>query len=401
MELIDKVAMLASAAKYDICAAVSCPSPGGKGMSDLARIPVCHSFTPDGRCVSLLKILQTNACKNNCQYCVNRSSNQIPRLHISPEELACMFMEFYKRNYVEGLFLSSGIQDNSTKSMQDMIKTADILRSKYQYQGYIHLKILPGTDAETIHRAALLSNRLSINIEAPTQKKLRQIAAEKDMIQDVLSPMALIQKEEAAGHLSSGHTTQFVVGASQESDREILHTALWLYQHRKLRRAYFSAFIQTEAPLSRALRLREHRLYQADFLYRMYHFSAEELVYNTEGNFDVTMDPKLSLAIARIHTFPVEINQASYHDLLRVPGIGPTSARRIVKVRKEGRILHASELKNLGIVLRRAKPFITLNGKPQGHLDQVCKRHEQLQFDFTDSLHSSLLASPFLLPDVA
>ncbi|MFA5927869.1 MAG: putative DNA modification/repair radical SAM protein [Candidatus Margulisiibacteriota bacterium] len=396
MELTDKLDILGTAAKYDVCAASSCSASASpkapRGLGTLSSAPICHSWTPDGRCVSLFKVLQTNVCKNNCRYCQNRCSNDINRISFTPEELAKTFIEFYKRNYVEGLFLSSGIKGSSAQTMSEMIKTVDIVRNVHHFNGYIHLKVLPGIEPAQIEEAARLATRLSINVEAPTQKALLQIAGEKDLEKDIIQPMALIQQQKKLGRLPGGHTTQFVVGAAGESDQEIMRTTFWLYQKRDLNRAYFSAFINSDAHLSKESLTREHRLYQADFLYRKYKFTEKEIVFNNDGLLDLDLDPKLALALRQPAVFPLEVNKSSYEELLRVPGIGPQSGRRLVTIRREHRFTDLKELKNVGVVIKRAAPFITINGKKQGSLNKFMAKPKQLSFD---------LGGQFLLPAAA
>jgi putative DNA modification/repair radical SAM protein len=388
MELKEKLELLGAAAKYDVCAASSCTTTatsGVKGLGSLSSAPICHSWTPDGRCVSLFKVLLSNACKNNCRYCASRCTSNVPRASFTPEELAKTFIEFYKRNYVEGLFLSSGIEQSSTYTMQKMIQTVEIVRNQYHYRGYIHLKILPASEPALIERACRLANRVSVNIEAPTRAALRQIAEQKDLENDILKPMALVKTHQDNGLLPSGHTTQFVVGAAGETDAEILKSTFWLYEHRGLRRAYFSAFVDVNDTAPRQARrpnlVREHRLYQSDFLVRQYKFESGEILCMEDGNLDLEMDPKLVLAVRQPERYPVEVNKASYELLLRVPGIGPRSARRIVSLRRDQRFMELKELKNIGVVTKRAKAFITINTKKQGSIEGVLERPKQLALE--------------------
>lgn len=378
MDTGKKLEILGAAAKYDICAS-SCAKasrPAGNNyIGNLSSSGICHSYTPDGRCVSLLKVLMTNSCQNNCKYCVNRATNDFERASFEAEELARLFIEMYRRNYVEGLFLSSGIKKNTNTTMEEMIKVLEIVRSHYNYKGYIHLKILPKTPESLIERGARLATRLSINLEAPNPRRLNMIASEKDFKTDLIDTMSIIQKQSDEGLLRAGYTTQFVVGAAGESDAELLKTTNWLYKHKSLKRAYFSAFIPDSIPSLNTSQsttyitapgiqlLREHRLYQADWLLRFYNFNLSEIMLDDNGNLILNIDPKLAFALKNKERFPVEINKASYGDLLKIPGIGVTSAKRIYRVRKEYIFKDIKELKNLGVVIKRAAPFITVAGK--------------------------------------
>src|SRR3989339_317572 len=368
METEKKLEILGAAAKYDVCASTCGPVINSRGrdtIGSVTRSGICHSFTQDGRCVSLLKVLLTNTCKNNCQYCVNRRSNDFQRTEFESEELAHLFIEMYKRNYVEGLFLSSGVKNSTAHTMQKMIETVEILRFKYRYIGYIHLKMLPGTSEDLVNRAAELSDRLSINLECPNPDRLQLIAKEKDFKKDLIKPITHAQHALRAGKLKSGITTQFVVGAAKESDSEILFTSNWLYKQRDLRRAYFSAYIPLDTENPPPL-IREHRLYQSDFLMRVYGFELKDFIFEANGNLNLKYDPKFVYAVKNRDKFPVEINKAPFENLLKVPGIGPTAARRIYRARKEYRFTQNSELKNLGVVMKRAAPFLLINGRKAG-----------------------------------
>ncbi len=380
MDIEEKVKILGEAAKYDVCASTCSPAPKRKGslIGSVTSSGICHSYTPDGRCVSLFKVLMTNSCKNNCEYCVNRISNDFERTSFCPEELANLFMELYRRNYVEGLFLSSGIKKDTRSTMEEMIKTLEILRFKYKYGGYIHLKILPNSEENLIERGALLADRISINLEAPNPARLEKIAKEKNFALDLIRPMELMQRQIQKGLAKSGITTQFVVGASNESDTEIIKTTNWLYKNRSLKRAYFSAFVpingtklipeNTETQIARAPTplLRENRLYQTDWLLRVYKFNLSEIVFDKNGNLLLEIDPKMAYAVKNKEKFPIEINTADFETLLKVPGLGVTSAKRIYQVRKEYKFNDLKELKNLGVSVKRASPFILINGKKQG-----------------------------------
>lgn len=374
---LDKLSILGGAAKYDICASTS--SGVSKVKNPLLGNPVssgiCHSFTPDGRCVSLLKVLMTNECQKDCGYCVNRAQQDIPRTSFSPEELSRIFIELYRRNYVEGLFLSSGIRQNSQRSMEELIKTAEILRERYRFGGYIHLKILPGSKADYIAQAGRLANRVSLNLEVPSGKHLAVISPTKDYARELVQPLESVA-QTIKDNPGVSQTTQFVVGAARESDQEILSAVTRLYAHYRVKRSYFSAFQPVAGtPLGHlpATPLkRENRLYQADFLLRHYNFKAGDLYYNDRGNLDLALDPKLMYAVKNPQLFPIEINRATYRQLLLIPGIGPKSAGRIISLRKRHRLTSLEELKNIGVVVKRASPFVTIAGRMFGSLDWLC-----------------------------
>ncbi|MBZ4654091.1 MAG: Radical domain protein [Peptococcaceae bacterium] len=371
---IDKLALLGAAAKYDICASTS--SGVSKVKNPLMGSPVasgiCHSFTPDGRCVSLLKVLMTNECQKDCSYCANRVQRDIERTSFTAPELSKIFIELYRRNYVEGLFLSSGIKQSTTQSMEEMIKTAEILREKYRFGGYIHLKILPGSSPDLIAQAVKLANRVSLNLEVPNENRLQAISKTKNYHKELLTPLKAIAAD-LPYNPGTTQTTQFIVGAAQESDQEILTTVMSLYKDYRVKRSYFSAFQPVpQTPLENLKPVplkRENRLYQAEFLFRLYKFTLDDLVFDPTGNLDLTLDPKLMFAVKNPQLFPMEINRASFYDLLRVPGIGPKSARRLLVVRRRHRFTSLEELKNVGVVIKRASPFITINGKKQGDLN--------------------------------
>jgi len=379
METFEKLKVLGGAARYDVCASsFSCrQAPSGSGrLGNPASSGICHSFLPDGRCVSLFRVLMTNACEQDCAYCVNRKSRNTPRTAFLPEELARLFIEFYVRNYVEGLFLSSGVCGSADATMQKMVKTVELLRLKYGYQGYVHLKILPGASHSLVERAGELADRMSVNLEAPNRKRLALLSPGKEMMTSILERMQWMHRLSQEGKIPSGQTTQFVVGPAGETDFELLRSVTWLYKNVGLRRAYFSAFIPVpQTPLENSERtplLREHRLYQAEFLLRTYGFSLEELAFQgTNFNLPLDYDPKMVFALARPGRYPLEVNKASREDLLRVPGVGRRSAARILALRRQGRITDIQELKNLGVVVKRARPFITIMGRAQGHLETL------------------------------
>lgn len=386
MTLYEKLNILSDAAKYD----VACTSSGvdrqgsGRGMGNCVSAGICHSFSADGRCISLLKILFTNECVFDCRYCINRSSNDVPRASFTPDEVCTLTMEFYRRNYIEGLFLSSGILKNPTYTMELLYQTVYKLRREHRFEGYIHVKAIPGAAPELIEKTGYLADRMSVNLELPTAESLRKLAPHKTRT-TILKPMRQVQvrrkenKNElvlykhAPQFVPAGQSTQMIIGATPESDYQILSVAESLYHRFDLKRVFYSAFIQVnEDALLPSLPggpplLREHRLYQADWLLRFYGFEAKELLSEQRPNFNVLLDPKSDWALAHLEQFPVEINRADYYTLLRVPGIGPKSARRIVKARRLG-ALDFPDLKKAGVVLKRAVYFITCSGRQMYHL---------------------------------
>ena len=380
MDLGNKLKILTEAAKYD----ASCSSSGSSrknsscGIGNSARGGICHSWSDDGRCISLLKILFTNYCIYDCAYCVNRSSNDLPRSTFTPEEVANLTINFYKRNYIEGLFLSSAIHKNPDYTMEKILKTVQLLREKYNYNGYIHLKAIPGADYELIRKAGEYADRMSVNIELPSRNSLAKLAPQKKP-EDILKPMKKIGKglkenkldknkyNNAPDFVPAGQSTQLIVGASPETDYQILKLSEGLYNKFNLKRVYYSAFIPVSdnnklPAVNQPPLVREHRLYQADWLLRFYNFEADELLDKRHSNFNIELDPKADWAIHHLEKFPVEINKASYNKLLRVPGMGPKSAARIYKSRKRHKLSYYDLIK-MGIVLKRAKYFITCKGK--------------------------------------
>ncbi|MFW6007068.1 MAG: putative DNA modification/repair radical SAM protein [Bacillota bacterium] len=378
-----KIKILSEAAKYD----VSCSSSGSSrknsknGLGNAAMGGICHSWSDDGRCISLLKILYTNQCIYDCAYCVNRSSNDIPRASFTPEELVKLTINFYKRNYIEGLFLSSAVKRNADYTMEMLLRTVKKLREEHKFNGYIHLKAIPGADYSLIDRAGKYADRMSVNIELPTEKSLKKLAPDKNK-KNILTPMKKIglnikynrqdkkKYKSTPEFVPAGQSTQLIVGASPETDFQILKLSESLYNQFHLKRVYYSAFMPVSnnkvlPDIKRPPLLREHRLYQADWLLRFYGFKADELLDNKKSNFDKALDPKASWALHHLEQFPVEINQADYNQLLRVPGIGIKSARKIISARKNGTI-RFNDLKNFGSVLKRARYFITCNGKYYG-----------------------------------
>lgn len=379
--LMEKLGILADAAKYD----VACTSSGvdrkgdGQSVGNCIKAGICHSFAGDGRCISLLKILMTNECIYDCKYCINRRSNDVPRAIFTPEEICTLTMEFYRRNYIEGLFLSSGIVQSPDITMELLYRTLFLLRNVYHFNGYIHVKAIPGADSELIRRTGFLADRMSVNLELPTAEGLRALAPNKHR-KTILTPMRQIQNEiqankeelvlyrKAPKFASGGQSTQMIIGATPENDFQILNVAEGLYKRFDLKRVFYSAFVKVnEDKALPALPggpplLREHRLYQADWLLRFYGFEAKELLDEKRPYFNVMLDPKEDWAVRHLEEFPVEVNRAPYEKLLRVPGLGVNSARRIVAARRSARLTF-EDLKKIGVVLKRAIYFITCNGK--------------------------------------
>lgn len=368
MDKLDKLALLGESAKYDVCASSSAPLKKRAGTQTGRTVPsgVCHSFTPDGRCVSLFKVLLSNQCEKDCLYCPNRAGRDTPRSRFSPEELAGLFMEFYRRNYVEGLFLSSGVRHSTGRTMQELLDTLAILRTRYHYGGYIHLKILPGAGDAEIEAAVGMADRVSLNMEAPSAVHLARLSRTKNFAAEIMGGLSRIHRHILT-HPGVSHSTQFIVGAARESDSDILDAAVRLYTGYGLKRAYFSTFQPVPGTpldgMETVPLLREHRLYQADFLFRHYGFKREELVFDPAGNLSLETDPKQAYALQHPDLFPLEVNQASTAALLRVPGIGPRSARRIVALRREGDFRSAEELARVGVVTRRALPYLLIRGR--------------------------------------
>ena len=383
MNLLDKLTILTDAAKYD----ASCTSsgvirgsrPGMIGNTSSSIAGCCHSFSADWRCISLLKVLMTNYCVYDCKYCINRRSNETRRTAFTPRELAELTIQFYRRNYIEGLFLSSGVLRDPDYTTLRMIESLRLLRREFAFNGYIHAKAIPGTSPELVQQLGYLADRLSVNIELPSQKGLAALAPDKSKAA-ILAPMRLIEaqgrqnKEElvkyrhAPAFAPAGQSTQLIVGATEDSDRHILRLTESLYDRYRLKRVFYSAYVPVvENSLLPALHtkpplLREHRLYQADWLLRFYGFRADELLDDQHPNFDPMLDPKCYWAITHPEQFPVEIMTADLGRLLRVPGIGPTGARRILSARRTG-LLHFDDLKKMGIVLKRAQFFILCGGR--------------------------------------
>lgn len=405
--IMDKLKILSDAAKFD----VSCSSSGvsrkgnGRDMGNCISAGICHSFAADGRCISLLKILLSNECIYDCKYCLNRRSNDVPRATFTPDEVCELTMNFYRRNYIEGLFLSSGIIGTPNQTMEMIWQVIYKLRNVYHFRGYIHVKGIPGADPVLIQKTGYLADRMSVNLELPTADGLKKLAPNKHR-KNILTPMRQIQQgiqqgrnevaiyRHAPDFVPAGQSTQMIVGATPESDYQIMAVAQGLYDNFELKRVFYSAYVSinedkelpslhTGTPL-----LREHRLYQADWLMRFYQFRAEELLNEKRPNFNILLDPKCDWALQHLEQFPVEINRADYHTLLRVPGIGVNSARRICGARKTAR-LGFEDLKKMGVVLKRALYFITCSGKmmypTKLEEDYITRNllsiHEKLPFD--------------------
>ena len=383
MDVLEKLTILTDAAKYD----AACTSSGGNraaragmiGNTSTAAAGCCHTFSADGRCVTLLKVLLTNRCVYDCKYCVNRRSNDTPRTAFTPQKLADLTINFYRRNYIEGLFLSSGVFRSPDYTMELMIQTLRLLREGWRFNGYIHAKAIPGASPELVEQLGLLADRLSVNIELPSEAGLNSLAPDKTK-RAILNPMRQIQsrnqqsREElvkyrhAPRFAPAGQSTQLIVGATPDSDFHIMRLTQGLYDRYQLKRVFYSAYVpvvehallppkDAKPPL-----LREHRLYQADWLLRFYHFRAEELLDEQHRDFDTRVDPKCSWALAHPEFYPVEVNTADYETLLRIPGVGPVSAKRILSARRVGG-LRVEHLRKLGVVMKRAQFFLTASGR--------------------------------------
>ena len=379
----EKLRILSDAAKYD----VSCSSSGSSrkntsnGLGNAAYSGICHSWSADGRCVSLLKILMTNHCIYDCKYCINRKSNDIERAILTPDEIVRLTINFYRRNYIEGLFLSSGVIKNADYTMEQMIAVAKKLRLEENFNGYIHMKVIPGASRELIHEIGLYVDRVSVNIELAENKALKLLAPDKKPT-DISTSMGLIRKNQiqnieekklfksTPSFIPAGQTTQMIIGAGGESDFAILNRSENLYKNFGLKRVYYSAYVPVNksgilANTDAVPMVREHRIYQADWLLRFYNFKAEEILDEKNPFIDPLLDPKANWAVQNWHLFPMEINRASYKDLIRIPGIGVTSAKRIVMARRHN-VIKYEHLKKLGVVIKRAKYFITVNGEFMG-----------------------------------
>lgn len=390
MDLSEKLKILTDGAKYD----VACTSSGvdrsnkGKGMGDAHACGICHTFASDGRCVSLLKILYTNECIYDCKYCINRKSNDVPRASFTPDEVCKLTMEFYRRNYIEGLFLSSGILKSPDFTMGLVYETLWKLRNEHHFFGYIHVKAIPGASLEIIEKIGFLADRMSTNLELPTKESLKELAPNKSH-KNMLMSMKQIQigsgnlipssgdgyslitktgRKKQSKFVPAGQSTQMIIGATPETDYQLMSVTEHMYKQFKMKRVFYSAFVDVNhnidapAPVGPNPLLREHRLYQADWLLRFYGFNVKELLNENHPNFNVVLDPKCDWAVNHLELFPVEIMRADYYTLLRVPGLGVKSARRIMSARRYG-VIDFDGLKRMGVVLKRAAYFITCNGK--------------------------------------
>ena len=381
MDLMQKLTVLTDAAKYDVACTSSGVNRAGKagGIGSAVACGICHSFAADGRCISLLKVLMSNACAYDCAYCVNRRSNDTPRASFTPRELADLTMQFYRRNYIEGLFLSSAVVKNPDFTCEQMLRVLTLLREEYRFGGYIHVKAIPGADPRLVEALGLLADRMSVNIELPSQQSLRLLAPQKDR-DGILKPMGqisqgiaerksdLVRYSRVRRFVPAGQSTQMIIGATPDTDYQILGLTAGLYKKYALKRVFFSAYMPvvegknlpalgTRPPL-----LREHRLYQADWLLRFYRFDVNEIIDEKHPNLNPLIDPKCNWALRHPEHFPVEVNRAPYDLLLRVPGIGVRSAGRIVKARKV-HSLDFDALKRIGVVLKRAQYFVTCQGR--------------------------------------
>ncbi|OHD27503.1 MAG: putative DNA modification/repair radical SAM protein [Spirochaetes bacterium GWD1_27_9] len=402
MDINEKIQILSGAAKYD----VSCSSSGSDrlntkdGIGSGAKAGICHTWSDDGRCVSLLKILFTNYCIYDCAYCINRKSNDIQRTSFTVDEVVNLTINFYKRNYIEGLFLSSGVIKSPDFTMEKLLEVAKRLRLVENYNGYIHLKAIPGASVDLIRQAGFYADRLSVNIEIPSEENLKLLAPDKNK-DSILKPMSFIgqsilaNKEEKRrkklSFVPAGQSTQLIVGASPESDFQIVKLAENLYKKFNLKRVYYSAYVPVVANDKRLPALikpplrRENRLYQADWLLRFYKFKASEIISEDHPFLDTDVDPKMFWALKNLHLFPIDINKASYEEILRIPGIGLKSAQRIITSRKYS-VLNFDDLKKIGVVLKRAKFFITCNGKyiEKKDYDEVAIKNKIL-FDYDNN----------------
>lgn len=366
MDTEERVRCLTEDARFEVCAQ---GNVGGPGVDDLGQW-IYHAVLAGGRTEPHLKVLLSNACERDCGYCVNRWGRDFRRASFRPEELARLFHQMWQARMVRGLFLSSAVVGNSALTMEREIATVELLRGRYGFRGYVHLKLMPGVDKATVERAMELADRVSVNLEAPNPERLARLAGKKEFYSELLTPMGWVREIEehrGPGLLPAGHTTQFVVGASGESDRELLSTVSELYGQFHLRRVYYSAFKPVpDTPLEdqpATLPIREHRLYQSDFLLRHYGFTLEDLVFDAQGHLPVEIDPKTLSALHRPEGFPVEVNAASRSELLRVPGIGPRSVERILHMRGQGTLRSLKDLKKSGASVGRAAPFILLQGR--------------------------------------
>lgn len=394
---LEKLKILADAAKYD----VSCASSGTSrsnvkgGIGTATGWGICHSFTPDGRCISLFKILLTNHCIYDCAYCGNRRSNDVKRAAFTAEELAELTIEFYRRNYIEGLFLSSGVMRNPDYTMERMVRVVKLLREVHRFNGYIHMKTIPGASSELVAQAGILVDRMSVNLEIPSEPNLKLLAPEKDY-PSVFTPMRFIQQgmlesaedrkkfRSAPKFVPAGQSTQVIIGATPDSDKQILTLASALYKRPSFKRVYYSGYIPVNSGDSRLPMLtkpplvRENRLYQADWLMRFYEFKANELVDDSHPDLDLDVDPKMGWALRHPDFFPIDVNTAPYEMILRVPGVGVKSAKLIITSRRYGR-LNSEQLKKIGVVMKRAQYFIVCRELPMQTVNELTPQYVRRQ----------------------
>ena len=366
MTLKEKLIILSDSAKYDASCSSSGSNRKNSGVGNAHYSGICHSFSSDGRCISLLKILMTNCCIFDCKYCINRKSNNVKRAIFTPEEICNITMNFYKRNYIEGLFLSSGIIKSPNYTMEKMIETIYLLRNKYHFSGYIHAKAIPGASDYLLKKLGKLVDRLSANIELPTDSSLKLLAPNKK-IDKITNIMQTVKQNKNRTFTPAGQSTQMIIGASKETDLDILSKSSNLYKRYELKRVFYSAYVPVNKDkLLPSIEIpplvRENRLYQADWLLRFYNFKVENLLDSKNPNFNVLLDPKCDWALRHLDEFPKEINKASYYDLLKIPGIGPKSAKKIISSRRVFKI-ELKDLKKMGVSLKKAKYFILCNGK--------------------------------------
>ncbi len=377
MNTLRKVEILGQSAKWDSCASSSSNRKVSTNdrIGNAAGCGICHSFTEDGQCISLWKTLYSNACSFDCKYCANAAGCNKNKARFEPEEFAKVFMSLYVRNYVEGLFISSAVEKDPDNTTENMIEAVNIIRNKYKFQGYIHFKVLPGTSYDMIKHASEFSDRMSINLEAPNKSRLAEISSVKDFKIDILRRQAWLKRMK----IPSGQTTQLVVGSSDETDMEILSMVDWEYKNFKLKRGYYSAFSPVpKTPLENKNKVplkRENFLFRCDWLLRKYKFKLNELVFDDRDNLPLNQDPKVSIALKNRDLYPLDINEATYEDLIKVPGIGLQSAYRITQMQKsKEKLTKQRQLKSIGVVLKRALPFIKFNGTVQLSLNPLIRQ---------------------------
>lgn len=394
---LEKLSILADAAKYDVSCASSGTTRGNVkgGIGTAQGWGICHSFTPDGRCISLFKILLTNHCIYDCAYCSNRRSNEVKRAAFTADELAQLTIAFYRRNYIEGLFLSSGVMRNPDYTMEQMLRVVKLLREVYRFNGYIHMKSIPGASNELVTQAGRYADRMSVNLEIPSEENLKLLAPEKNFA-DVFAPMRFIQQgmlesaedrkkfRAAPRFVPAGQSTQLIIGATPDTDRQILTLASALYRRPSFKRVYYSGYIPVNRndcrlpAIAAPPLVRENRLYQADWLMRFYDFKASEIVDDTHPDLDLDIDPKMGWALRHPEFFPVDVNEAPYEMILRVPGIGVKSAKMIVVSRRYGR-LNATQLKKIGVVMKRAQYFIACRELPMQTVNELTPQYVRRQ----------------------